>query len=262
MSSAEGAATFRVPGSAYDAFMGRYSRPLAVTFADAAGVAAGQRVLDVGCGPGALTGELVRRVGASEVAAVDPSEPFVEDCARRNPGVDVRLGAAEALPFADSSFDAALAQLVLHFVSDPAVAAAEMRRVLRPGGTAAACVWDFGEGMQMLRLFWDAALAVDPSAPDEASSLRFGRDGEIGSVFTEAGLHEVMTGALEVEVRYEGFDDFWAGFLGGSGPAGSFCVSLKPKQQGALRAELCRGVGDPQGAFTLPARAWYALGSA
>src|SRR5437870_2454589 len=157
MSSAEGAATFRVAGSAYDCFMGRYSRPLAVTFADAAGVAAGQHVLDVGCGPGALTEELVRRVGASAVAAVDPSEPFVEECARRNPGVEVRQGTAEVLPFADGAFDRALAQLVLHFVSDPAAAAGELRRVLRPGGSAAACVWDFAEGMQMLRLFWDAA---------------------------------------------------------------------------------------------------------
>jgi SAM-dependent methyltransferase len=260
MSSAEGARTFRVKGSAYECFMGRYSQPLAATFADAVGIAAGQRVLDIGCGPGALTEELVRRGGAS-VAAVDPSEPFVEECARRNPGVDVRLGKAELLPFADGAFDAALAQLVLHFVSDPAAAASEMRRVLRPGGRAGACVWDFAGGMRMLRLFWDAARAVDSSAPDEASTLRFGRDGEIASLFTEAGLREVTSGALEVEAGYEGFADFWAGFLSGSGPAGSFCVSLAPERQEALREELRRRLGDPQGPFALTARAWYAIGS-
>src|SRR5437868_980480 len=137
---------FTVAAEAYDRFMGRYSVPLASTFADFAGVAEGQRVLDVGCGPGALTRELVRRVGAGAVAAVDPSEPFVEECARRNPGVDVRLAKAEQLPFSDGVFDAALAQLVLHFVSDPAAAANELRRVLRPGGRAAACVWDFADG--------------------------------------------------------------------------------------------------------------------
>lgn len=260
MSSAEGARTFRVAGSAYDRFMGRYSRPLAATFADAVGVSAGQRVLDIGWGPGALTEELVGRVGASSVAAVDPSKPFVEECARRNPGVDVRLGKAELLPFAEGTFDAALAQLVLHFVSDPAAAASEMRRVLRPGGAAAACVWDFAGGMRMLRLFWDAARTVDSSAPDEASTLRFGRDGEIGSLFTEAGLREVTSGALEVEAGYDGFDDFWAGFLSGSGPAGSFCVSLESERQEALREELRRRLGDPQGPFALTALAWYAVG--
>lgn len=258
--NAVGARTFNVPGGAYDSFMGRYSRPLAALFADAAGVAEGQRVVDVGCGPGALTEELARRAGASAVAAVDPSEPFVEECARRNPGVDVRQGVAESLPFPDASFDAALAQLVLHFVSDPAAAAGEMRRVLRPGGTAAACVWDFERGMQMLRLFWDAALAVDPSAPDEASTLRFGRDGEIAALFAEAGLSDVAQGELNVKASYEGFDDFWGGFLAGSGPAGAYCVSLEPERQEALREELRRRAGDPQGPFDLTARAWYAVG--
>lgn len=261
MSSAEGARTFRVAGSAYDRFMGRYSRPLAATFADAVGLAADDRVLDIGCGPGALAEELVKRVGPSAVAAVDPSEPFVEECARRNPGVDVRLGKAELLPFADGTFDAALAQLVLHFVSDPAAAAGEMLRVLRPGGRAAACVWDFADGMRMLRVFWDAARAVDPSAPDEASTVRFGRDGEIASLFREAGLREVRSGALEVEATYEGFADFWSGFLSGAGLAGSFCVSLAPGRQEVLREELRRRLGNPRGSFALTARAWYAVGS-
>jgi SAM-dependent methyltransferase len=260
VSQADGASTFRISGEAYDRFMGRYSRPLAGALADAAGVKPGQSALDVGCGPGALTGELVRRLGAGSVCAIDPSEPFVEACARRHPGVDVRHGRAEDLPYPDGRFDASLAELVLHFVGDPPAAAREMRRVVRQEGAVAACVWDFAAGMRMLRLFWDAALSVEPAAPDEAATLRFGRDGEIGELFAEAGLVEIATGALEVEASYQGFDDFWLPFLTGSGPAGSFCAALDPERQAALREELRARLGSPEGPFTLLARAWYAVG--
>ena len=166
METPEGARSFLTSGNAYDAYMGRYSRLLADVFADAVGVGRGHRALDVGCGPGALTGVLVERLGVEAVFACDPSPPFVAECAVRHPGVDVRLGQAEALPFDDGRFDVALAQLVLHFVSDPEQAGGEMRRVVRPGGIVAACVWDFAERMEMLRLFWDAALTVDPNALD------------------------------------------------------------------------------------------------
>ena len=260
MSDAHGATTFQVSGEAYDRFVGRYSTPLARAFADASAVESGVAALDVGCGPGALTGELVHRLGAPAVAAIDPSEPFVAECRRRNPGVDVRLASAEALPFAERSFDRALAQLVLHFVADPAAAAGEMRRVLRPGGLAAACVWDFHDGMRLIRHFWDAALSVDPSAPDEAATLHFGRDGEIGELFSAAGFADVESGAVDVEAAYDDFDDLWAGFTGGPGPAGAYCMSLAPALRDRLRDELRRSLGDPQGAFTLPARAWYATG--
>ena len=262
MADTHGATTFQVSGAAYDRFVGRYSTPLAVAFADVAAVEPGTVALDIGCGPGALTAELVRRVGAEAVMAIDPSEPFVAECRRRNAGVDVRLGSAEALPFGDRSFDAALAQLVLHFVAEPSSAAAEMRRVLRPGGIAAACVWDFHDGMRLIRHFWDAALTIDPNAPDEAATLRFGRDGEIGELFATAGLREVTTGELGVVAAYEDFDDLWAGFVGGPGPAGAFCKSLDAGAQARLRDELRRRLGDPQGAFDLPARAWYATGRA
>jgi SAM-dependent methyltransferase len=261
VSSGQGAFTFQVAGDSYDRFMGRYSRPLAVVFADAAGVRSGQRVLDVGCGPGALTEELVRRLGADSVEAIDPSQPFVEECARRNPGVDVRLGSAEALPYADDSFEAALAQLVFHFVSDPETAAGELLRVLRPGGTAAACVWDFAGSMTMLRHFWEAARAVVPEAPSE-QQLRFGRDGELADLFTGAGFGEVESGSVAVEVGYESFDDLWSGFLIGAGPSGAFCVSLDAATQEAVREEFRRRLGDPPGAFTLGGRAWYATGRA
>ncbi len=260
MSGVEGAGTFRVAQEAYERFMGRYSRPLALKLADAAGIEAGQTALDVGCGTGALTTELVRRLGPENVCAIDPSEPFVEACARSHPGVEVRVGHAEALPYADGRFDAAVAELVLHFVADPLAAAHEMRRVVCPGGIAVACVWDLANGMRMLRLFWDAARAVDPSAPDEARELRFGRDGEIAELFAEAGLTDVVNGALEVEASYESFDDFWEPFLTGVGPAGAFCASLSAEKQAMLREELRSKLGTPAGSFVLPARAWYAAG--
>jgi SAM-dependent methyltransferase len=260
--SAPGGSTFTVSGEVYDRFMGRYSTRLAVPFADAAGIEAGQTVLDVGCGPGALTSELVRRVGAGCVAAVDPAPQFVDAVRGRLPSVDAQVGRAEELPWPDARFDTAHAQLVHHFVSDADATAHEMRRVTRPGGTIAACVWDFGDGMVMLREFWAAARAVDPSAPDEALTRPFGRDGEIGDLFTRAGLNEVSTGSLEVEAAYESFDDFWTPFLTNTGPAGAFIDSLDEDGRTQLREDLRSRLGSPQGPFTLPARAWYATGRA
>jgi SAM-dependent methyltransferase len=262
MSGAQDAESFRVSGEAYDRFMGRYSAPLAVASVDALGLEPGSSVLDVGCGPGALTGELARRLGPAAVHAVDPSESFVAACRNRNPGVDVRLGRAEELPFPDSELDAALAQLVLHFVTNPEAAAAEMRRVVRPGGLVAASVWDFGEGMTMLSAFWGAARSLDPDAPAESETRRFGRDGAIAELFAGAGLDEVAKGALEVSADYESFDDFWAPFSGGVGPAGAYVVSLDAGRQDRLRDVLRDRLGSPDGPFTLPARAWFATGRA
>jgi len=155
----------RVGIDAYDLMIGRYSAPLAVAFADLAGVAPPQRVLDVGCGPGALTSELVRRVGADHVAAIEPSRAFVEECRRRNPGADVRVAPAEELPFADATFDGALAQLTFNFFSDGDAAAAELRRVLVPGGIAAGCVWDVAGGRVVQELGTASGL-YPPFSPD------------------------------------------------------------------------------------------------
>jgi len=258
-----GARTFKVSGETYDRFMGRYSVQLAVVFADAAGIEAGQEALDVGCGPGALTAELVRRLGPESVTALDPSESFVEACRLRHPGVDVRVGRAEQLPYPDDRFDAALAQLVLHFVSDPDAAVREMSRVVRPGRIVAASVWDVARGMRMLRVFWDAARAVDPDAPDESRDRRFtAEEDEIGGLFRTVGLRDVIEGALEVEVEYEDFDDFWLPFLTATGPAGAFVASLDDERRGRLREEMRERLGSPEGPFTLPARAWYATGRA
>ena len=258
----EGARSFLATGQAYDRFMGRYSRPLASAFADAAGVGADGTAVDVGCGPGALTGVLAARLGPGSVTAVDPSPPFLAECAARHPGIAVAAGQAEALPVADDSVDFALAQLVLHFVSEPPRAGAEFRRVLRPGGVAAACVWDFAALMEMLRLFWDAALALDPQAPDEARTLRFGREGEIAELFGDAGFTGITETTLVVRSRYSGFDELWSGFLEGIGPAGSYCLALPEDHRQTLRAELFRRMDAPTGEFTLSATARCATGRA
>lgn len=260
MAAADGARSFLTTGQAYDRFMGRYSRSLAAAFADAAGASVGQSVLDIGCGPGALTGELVARLGVGQVSAFDPSPPFVAECGARYPGICVREGRAEDIPFDDARFDCALAQLVLHFVTDPPQCARELRRVLRPDGVAAACVWDFAEGMQMLRLFWDSALAIDPTAPDEARTLRFGREGEIAEWLLTAGFLDVTETTLDVSSTYSSFEELWEGFLAGIGPAGSYCVSLTEEQRLALRQELFHRVGSPTGPFSLAAKARCASG--
>lgn len=262
MDPVHGAQTFQASGQAYDAFMGRYSRPLATLFADFAGVGEGMSVLDLGCGPGALTGELVERLGAESVSACDPSSPFVQECAARHPGVEVRQGSAEAIPFEDGSFDAVLAELVLHFVSEPSPAVRECRRVLHPGGTMAACVWDFAEGMHMLRHFWDAALSLDPDAPDEARTLRFGRQGEIADLLEVSGFRDVTETTLTVSSTYTDYDELWSGFLAGIGPAGAYCTGLSSQARDALREELFRSVGAPAGAFSLAAVARCASGLA
>lgn len=260
MEPVEGAATFHTRGAAYDAFMGRYSQSLTAPFADWAGVSPGQAALDVGCGPGALTGVLVQRLGPTMVAACDPSAPFVEECRARHPGVEVSLGRAEELPYPDASRGVVLAQLVLHFVTDPEAAAREMRRVLRPGGTVAASSWDSARGMEMLRHFWAAALRLDPAAPDEAA-LRFGGVGELDRLFTAAGFEGTTESTVEVVSSYASCDELWAGFLTGIGPAGAYAVRQPPETRQALRQALFEELGSPTGGFELSAVARFGRGT-
>jgi SAM-dependent methyltransferase len=256
----EGAKTFAVAGATYDSFMGRYSVGLAERFSEAAGVVHGHTAIDVGCGPGALTGVLVARLGADAVSACDPSPPFRDECAARNPGVVVKLGRAESIPFETDSVDHAMAQLVLHFVSQPEQAARELARVVRPGGSVSACVWDFDDGMEMLRGFWDAALAIDPDAPDEARTLRFGRRGEIAELFAAVGLHDIVESTLRVASTYVSFDELWNGFLAGVGPAGAYCLARSDHDRSRLRTELFARFGSPTASFTLGAVARCAVG--
>ncbi len=249
----DGAATFRKPARSYERFMGRYSRALAPGFADFVGARAGLRALDVGCGPGALTAVLVDRLGVDQVVAVDPSESFVEACAAQHPGLAVSAGTAEATGQAAASFDLAAAQLVFHFVGDAAAAAAELRRVVRPGGTVAACVWaeDPG-GMEMLDRFWEAAAIADPGH-DAVVDLRFGRPGELAAVFGDAGLEHVVEDVLTVSSTYADVAELWDGFLQGIGPAGAYLTSRPAAVQAAIAEQLTTALGRPAGPFTLTA---------
>jgi SAM-dependent methyltransferase len=250
---------FAVDASAYDRFMGRYSVPLAPRLADFAGVAAGQRVLDVGCGPGALTTELVKRLGPAGVSAVDPSEPFVEAARARHVGVDVRRASGEQLPFADAEFDAALAQLVVHFMEDPFAGLREMARVTREHGVVAACVWDHAGGGGPLATFWQAARELDPDVEDE-SRLAGAREGHLVHLFDAVGLLEIDDTALAVVVEHPTFEEWWEPFTLGVGPAGAYVTSLDRERREWLR-ERCRRL-LPEAPFVVGARAWAARGLA
>ena len=244
--------SFAVPGEAYDRLVGRYSRRLAPVFLDFTGVATGP-VVELGCGPGALTETLAGRLGARSVAAVDPSPTFVAACRARVPGADVRLAGAEGLPFPDGSFTAAFSQLVLSFVSDPARAMAEAVRVVRPGGTIAACTWE-GDGFRAAMAFWRAALALDPAAPDDAH-LPFRREEELGALWRSAGLRDVATSRIDVEATYAGFADYWEPMEAGAGPMGDYLARQPASRREELRAGSFALLGRPAGAFTLGARA-------
>ena len=229
---------FSVPAQAYGRFMGRYSEPLATGFADWAGVRAPGRALDVGCGPGALTRVLVDRLGAGAVAAVDPSEPFVEAARARFPEVDVRRASAEQLPFPDGAFDVVLAQLVVHFMADPVRGLAEMARVARPGATIAACVWDYGGRRSPLDPFWAAAHDVTPGVRDE-THLAGARQGHLAELFAAAGLPDADSGELAVEASHPTFEDWWEPYTLGVGPAGVHVASLSAADRDRLR-DRCR----------------------
>jgi SAM-dependent methyltransferase len=245
--------TFDVTAEAYDRFMGRFSEPLAVRFADLAGVQPGQRALDVGCGPGALTAQLVERLGADAVTAVDPSPQFVAAAGERFPDVDVRTGTAEHLPFDNDTFDLALAQLVVHFMSDPVAGLREMARVTRPGGTVAACVWDHAGGTGPLTVFWRAARDLDGVARDE-SDLPGAREGHLEALFAQAGLREIEGTALAVTVPFATFDDWWQPFTLGVGPAGAYVAGLDDPDREALESR-CEQLLPPA-PFELTASAW------
>ena len=255
--------TFAVPADAYDRFVGRYSYALCEELAEVAGVMAASSVLDVGAGTGAGTRRLVELVGPERVAAVDPSEPFVEALRERFPGADVRLASAESLPFGDGSFDATLAQLVVNFMSDPEGGVAEMRRVTRSSGVVAACVWDYAGEMMLLRTFWDAAEALagdDVRAIDERREMRFRHGGELGNLWRQAGLDQVEEGEIVVSAEYESFEDLWEPYTAGVGPAGGYAASLDQGPQEALRDEYRRRLAVPDGPFELSARAWFVVG--
>ena len=251
--------SFNVGGEAYDRFMGRYSAPLAPLFADFAGVQAGQQALDVGCGPGALTMELSRRLGVDGVSAVDPSESFVAAVRARHDGVRVQLAAAENLPFEDDGFDTALAQLVVHFMADPVAGLREMGRVTKARGVVAACVWDHAGGRGPLSTFWEAAHELDSNVEGE-TRLAGARAGHLTELFAAAGLSEIEETALSVDVEHPSFDEWWEPYTLGVGPSGAYVAGLDPRRRDELRDRLRQGL--PPEPFVVSAHAWAARGLA
>jgi SAM-dependent methyltransferase len=255
----DGEAMF-VSTEAYDQHVGRYGPALSRAHIAAVDIGKGSRALDVGCGPGPLTKALAETLGPERVAAVDPSEPFVDVCRRRVPGADVRVGTAERLPDFGVAFDVVMSQLVVNFMTDTAAGVHAMRAAARPGGLVSSCVWDYADAMTMLRIFWDAALELDPGAPDEGRTMHYCSRSELRELWEHCGLRDVETGELVVEASYVGFEDYWRPFPTGLAPSGAYCASLDPPTQEALRESCFRRLGEPSGAFTLTARAWLVLG--
>ena len=255
MSSADSPGFVHSTSNAYDRFMGRYSEMISPMLADQAGVTAGMTALDVGCGSGPLTRELVRRLGAASVSACDPSPVFVADCQARFPGVTVMTSYAEALPFDAGRFDATLSQLVIHFMSDPDQATAEMKRVTKSGGCVASSTWDMTGGMELLKFCGEAAAMVDAIGGRYNHPQRFGEPGEIAAVFERAGLESVDEQLHTISVPYTDFEEFWGTIEHAAGPVGAFVEGCTPDELARMRAALFELVGSPNSSFALSAAA-------
>jgi SAM-dependent methyltransferase len=253
-------------GSAYEAYVGRWSRRLAPLFVEWLGVPAGGRWLDVGCGTGALTTAVLERSDPVAVTGIDLSPALVKHAtaAISDPRASFSVGSAMALQFSDATFDAVASALVLNFVPDPLHAASEMSRVVRPGGAAGAYVWDYVEGMRMMRVFWDAAIDLNPAAAelDEGPRFPICRPLQLRACFEAAGLEEVEVRPLDLEMVFADFDDYWSPFLGGQGPAPAYAMSLGETDRARLR-DLIRSrlpFGE-DGSVRLTSRAWAVRGS-
>jgi SAM-dependent methyltransferase len=252
-------------GGDYERFMGRWSAPIAERFVEWLGVAPGSSWLDVGCGTGALLRSIAVSSQPTRLAGVDPSERFLASASATLPAdADLRVGDAARLPFDDGAFDVIVSGLVLNFVPDPEAAVAEMRRACRRGGVIAAYVWDYADGMQFLRHFWDVATELDRDAiPLDEGRSRFplSRPAPLSALFESAGLADVETTALEVERTFASFDDYWQPFLGGQGPAGAYVMQLPEPRRAALASELRDRLPiSPDRSITLLARAWAVRG--
>jgi SAM-dependent methyltransferase len=251
----------------YERFMGRWSRLLAPRHIAFSGARDGERILDVGSGTGAAAAAAAAALPASEVTGVDPSDAFIAAAKKAaRPGRErFEVGDAQALPFADASFDRTMALLVLNFVPDHVKAVGEMRRVTRPGGVVSACVWDYDSGMQMLRFFWDEVVALDPAmAPKDERHMKLCREGQLGELWRRAGLADVREQSLTIEQAFASFHDYWEPFLKGAGPGGAYVVSLAEERRKQLEARLRERLlgGRQDSPFTLQARAWCVRGDA
>jgi SAM-dependent methyltransferase len=249
---------FDVPAGAYETFMGQYSNPLGVLFAEWVGIRRGQRAIDVGCGTGALTAELVRTLGADAVAAVDPSPSFVAEIQRRFPGVDAAIASAERLPHPDNRFDAACAQLVVHFMTDAVAGIREMARVTNPGGTVAACVWDTG-GLGPHVIFWGVVGSLDDHPPGPAA-FAGAVSVDLPGLFDEAGLADITSSSLTVVRQFRSFDEWWRPLTLGVGPVGDYLQGINHEARAELRARCAEQF--PSSPFDVSALARCARGTA
>jgi SAM-dependent methyltransferase len=247
---------------AYEHYMGRWSRVLAEKFLDFVGIRDGDRVLDVGCGTGALACSLAARTVRSEILAIDPIAPFVEYARAHATDSRIRFDVGDALnlPFPPASFDTCLSLLVLMFIRDAGCALTEMRRVTRPGGTVAACVWD-RDGMEMNSIFWKTAVELDPAARQQRETQNYGA-GMLSVLWIKHGFSRVEESALVMPLEFKSFDDFWQPQLGGQGPSAAYLSGLSSGAQLALQTRLREKVlgGRPDGPFTLTAKAWAVRG--
>jgi SAM-dependent methyltransferase len=256
------ASMFFAESDAYERFMGRWSRRLAPLFVKFVSIEPGEAVLDVGSGTGSLAAAVADTVPSATVTGVDPSSAYVRH-AQSQAGDRVRfvLGDAQALDLPDASFDKTLSMLVFSFIPDPTKALREMIRVTRPGGTVGAAVWDYGDGMEMLRVFWDEAVAADASiAARDERHLPLCRRGELAELCRANGLQHVLEEPMTIDLPFTSFADFWTPFLGGQGPAGAYAASLPEAARAALESRVRARLQTPRGAFTLRARAWAAKG--
>ena len=251
---------------AYERFMGRWSRGLAPLLVRFAGVRDGDTMLDVGSGTGSLAAAIARIAPSSRIVGIDPSAPYVA-LAQSQQGsalIEFEAGDAQQMRFDNAAFDRTLSLLVVNFIPDARKALGEMKRVTKPGGTVAAAVWDYGDGMEMLRVFWDEAVALTPAAAaKDERNMPFCRRGELAALWREQGLQDVVEEGLTVETRFASFDDFWMPFLEGQGPAGAYVASLSGVDREALRLRLRRrllGAG-PDKAIIMHARAWAVRGA-
>jgi SAM-dependent methyltransferase len=252
-------------GDAYEPYVGRWSRLVAREFLAWLAVPPGQRWLDVGCGTGALSRAILEVAAPSEVVGVDPAEGFLVYARAYTTDSRARfeVGNALGLPYETGTFDAVVSGLVLNFVSPPPSAVAEMARVVRPGGQVAVYLWDYAGEMQMMRHFWDAAVALDPEAAqlDEGRRFPICQPEPLAELFRSAGLRTVEVCPFDVPTRFRDFDDYWTPFLGGQGPAPGYTLSLSEERRAALRERLRTSLPmEPDGSIHLIARAWAARG--
>ena len=251
---------------AYERFMGRWSSALAPQFVDFTGLPDTGQVLDVGSGTGALTFSIARLRAHCQVTGVDPSEQYVGYATSRNPFPDrvaFRVGDGQELVFADATFENTLSLLVFNFIPDTKRALREVGRVTRPGGCVSAAVWDYGEGMRMLRVFWDAARTIDAAAQKfDESHMPLCRAGELGEFWKQGGLERVEERPLSMAMQFQSFADFWDPFLLGQGPAGTYLRNVDGDRRQALRGEVKRilGLKAEDVPFSIPARAWAVRG--